>query len=737
MSLKERLALAKQRLASNTAPPLAASSGTDVQGSAVSEQGATQPVSAGKSPTPPPLETTQPAPAVAAVGFAPPPTSLDDITVPVTLVAAGSRGAVSDAPPLVPMLKVPRDHQRPDYRRNMSSSGWWSSDELVDLLEARRKGVLANTCPSQRKREREARTTEADGGAGDLSVLVNRASRSAASHWATMPSTAREAGEMLRSRDWLDHTFGEGHVNDGHLPCLRGCEDVELRYDRGARISEGEYGVVYKGHEKGGPGRRVFALKWLKDRWFAESEVGFPHYLLREIDLLMRVKHPNVAVATRMAIHRERDEAQVVSAGTSAAEPATAKAQRRPKLFVVTEYAGHNLRSEIYHGPPLSLAVVRFLGRQMLAGLRFLHQHCILHRDMKPSNVLVDDEGTLKICDLGLARTARPGQSHLTLAVITLMYRAPELHFGVADYSTAVDMWSAGCILAEMVLQRPLFAASDTTPHLSAIVSVIGAPNRVSFPGIACLPTYASAVDKVLVAPTVNDASADDATNMRRFATDDNRFHSVSLAQTLRTALLKAARGNDPTTEMVADSFVDLIECLLQWNPKHRLSAAEALAHPFFSACHDGHVQQVQEGDGEAANLAGDAAAIVEMQRRRRLYHEDRRKAVPPMSPAKLRCGDTAAAVAATIASPALLHAPMPLPHVHDGEPPTTTRDVEPRVPDADTAVVVDPAAGTEGVTHRVEVENASSDDEGGSQETAQPPCHAPGGLLEEELVAD
>lgn len=434
------------------------------------------------------------------------------------------------------------------------------------------------------------------------------------------------------------------------------CRDVNT-YTRIGRISQGVYGIVFravstddyqryrlqqqqqKRRESGGDSVPVkyFALKHIKKMWLEESQIGFPPYLLREIDLLLRLHHPNLMGARELVLldptplpqRHPRDEAKdeipsPVSreeSGASAAGETAASAITPPPVpptglpaaadrplaavgatskvkdvFLVMDYCPCDLVSymrryvershrqiPLFHITPRNAhpdAATNFVARakcimlQLFRGLEFLHANRVLHRDLKASNILLDYSGVVKICDFGLGRLYREGQS-LTPTVVTLMYRAPELHFGVVDYSHELDVWSLGCIMAELFLRRPLFQASSETAHLLAISDVLGIPTEETFRGLYHLPHAKSSMQSIQQWNREN-----------RLASLFAAAPSPSPSATGTASVPPTGPHSLPPTAaeavLLPPSGLSLLQSILQWNPCNRPSAAQVLQHAFF-----------------------------------------------------------------------------------------------------------------------------------------------------------
>jgi serine/threonine protein kinase len=127
---------------------------------------------------------------------------------------------------------------------------------------------------------------------------------------------------------------------------------------------------------------------------------------------------------------------------------------------------------------------------QLLNGIEKCHRHKVLHRDLKPQNLLINREGLLKLADFGLARAFGIPVKNFTHEVVTLWYRAPDILLGSKNYTTSVDIWSVGCIFAEIVTRKALFAGEDERGQLKKIFQIRGTPKPEDWPSITELPYY-------------------------------------------------------------------------------------------------------------------------------------------------------------------------------------------------------------------------------------------------------
>ncbi|KAM4610106.1 cyclin-dependent kinase 11B isoform 2-T3 [Polymixia lowei] len=245
-----------------------------------------------------------------------------------------------------------------------------------------------------------------------------------------------------------------------YLPALQGCRSVE-EFQCLNRIEEGTYGVVYRAKDK--KTDEIVALKRLK---MEKEKEGFPITSLREINTILKAQHPNIVTVREIVVGSNMD-----------------------KIYIVMNYVEHDLKSlmETMKQPFLP-GEVKTLMIQLLRGVHHLHDNWILHRDLKTSNLLLSHKGILKIGDFGLAREYGSPLKPYTPVVVTLWYRSPELLLGAKEYSTAVDMWSVGCIFGELLTQKPLFPGKSEIDQINKIFKDLGSPSEKIWPGYGELP---------------------------------------------------------------------------------------------------------------------------------------------------------------------------------------------------------------------------------------------------------
>ncbi|KAK9464722.1 kinase-like domain-containing protein [Lipomyces arxii] len=300
-----------------------------------------------------------------------------------------------------------------------------------------------------------------------------------------------------------------------NAPAIKPCRSVE-NYERLNHIEEGSYGVVFRGRDIATG--EVVALKKLK---VDKNQHGFPITSLREIQTLMAIDHPNVVGLKEIVVGGSLEQ-----------------------IYIVMEFVEHDLKSLMDDmREPFMQSEIKTLMHQLISATAYMHKHWIIHRDLKTSNLLMNNRGMMKIADFGLARYFTDPAPPMTPLVVTLWYRAPELLLGAKQYSTEIDMWSIGCIFGELLTNKPLIEGRSEIDQISKIFTILGYPDESNWPSFRRLPNA-----KSINIPKI-------------------RQPKLSL------------RAKFP---LLTTNGVDLLSQLLQMDPKKRITAAEALRHPYF-----------------------------------------------------------------------------------------------------------------------------------------------------------
>lgn len=316
----------------------------------------------------------------------------------------------------------------------------------------------------------------------------------------------------------INHRHGGGGGSSGGPLCITNMS----RYVMKEKLGQGTYGVVFR-CEDSHTGQSV-AMKKISEQ---RPEEGVPSIAIREIALLREVQHPNV-VALLNVLPRDRE------------------------LMLIFEYVDQDLKKLLdsritpFHGQKL-----KWIMYQLLQGMAACHAKRIVHRDLKPQNILVSkNEGVVKIADFGLARAFHVTLHSYTREVVTLWYRAPEILLGERHYRPAVDIWSLGCIMAELATKRALFPGDCEIHQLFLIFKTFGTPSEASWPGVTKLAQYNEGYPQWRPADLRNYVPGIDA-------------HGLNL-----------------------------LKGMLQVDPLERISAPAALQHPWFDEIRDAYSQQ-------------------------------------------------------------------------------------------------------------------------------------------------
>lgn len=287
---------------------------------------------------------------------------------------------------------------------------------------------------------------------------------------------------------------------------------IEDRFSKLEHIGSGAYGTVFRAIDR--RDNNIVALKRIKLNNHETEEDGVPSSSLREIGLLKDLKHPNVL--------------RLLDVQTC-----------ENNLFLVFEHLDLDLKKLLdHHKNGLKKATVKSYLWQLLQGLSYCHARRILHRDLKLQNLLVDRFGNIKLADFGLARSICFPVRTYTHEVVTLWYRSPELLLKAIHYGPSVDLWSLGCIFAEMLTNKILFPGDSEIDQLYRIFRTLGTPTESIWPGFEQMPEY------------------------RSFSKFKGRG-------------IKNYIGDD---DLLA---IDLMEKFLTYDPSSRISAIQALEHPY------------------------------------------------------------------------------------------------------------------------------------------------------------
>ena len=279
------------------------------------------------------------------------------------------------------------------------------------------------------------------------------------------------------------------------------------------KLGEGTYGSVYKGIDR--ETNSPVAMKFMN---IFDNEEGISQTTLREISILRSLNHPNIIQLLEYHI----DEKNII---------------------LVTQFMDIDLRKYLLRKRgPLESRYIKSIIFQLLSGLDYLHSHSIMHRDIKPENTLLQlQSGIVQLCDFGFSRLFTIPIRVVTPDVVTLWYKAPEILLHNEIYDPGIDIWSVGCMMAELSSGRALFRGDSNIDMINKIFQILGTPDE----SILC---------------KFND-----------FAKNE-----IQVAKYEPQDLGKVINSNDVF-------FVDLVKKMLMIDPIHRITAHDALKHPYFN----------------------------------------------------------------------------------------------------------------------------------------------------------
>jgi len=360
------------------------------------------------------------------------------------------------------------------------------------------------------------------------------------------------------------------HERDPFTSVHGACPNVSLRYKKVSRIGEGTYGIVYKAIDQ--QTSEYVALKRCLPHH--EATDGFPITTLREIQILREI-------SMDFGDKNNDDDDDNNGYQYIVTLKDIAVGTKPSSVFLVFEYVDFELAKLVddhfarYSKSPFSLGEVKRLSIQLLSAVAFIHDRCIIHRDIKLSNLLYH-QGTLKLCDFGLARRTsevvddttdkstsikRSPEDALTPKVVSLWYRPIELLLGSQNYDMTIDCWACGCVIAELILGHPLFRGQNEFDQIQKIIDLMGIPRIESWPGLEAL------INRGCFS---FDGSSDEIALDMDVVTG-RRPISVPSA----TKLLDKFGG-------LSASGIELLLGLLRYDPNQRWSASKAKSSGFF-----------------------------------------------------------------------------------------------------------------------------------------------------------
>ncbi|GAW79802.1 cdc2-related protein kinase 1 [Plasmodium gonderi] len=337
--------------------------------------------------------------------------------------------------------------------------------------------------------------------------------------------------DEFRSDEFRSDEFPSDSEANKARGLMSGCRSIR-NYKRLNKISEGTYGAVFRAQNR--RTKRIVALKQLK-HFSSMRHEGFAITSLREINILLQLQHENILSIKEVVIGKDLND-----------------------IYLVMEYVEHELKMLLDNKTPsFTISELKCLLKQLLSGVDYLHTNWVMHRDLKTTNLLYSNKGVLKICDFGMARKFGHVNSHnITKNVVTLWYRAPELLLGERCYTNKIDIWSVGCIFAEMILKKPLFVGDNEIDQILKILSLLGLPDRETYPEFyeySFISKNKELFKKKKIKMNVTKIRS-------HFPNVANQFSGLYLS----------------------DNGLDLLQQLLHFNPKNRISASDALKHPYF-----------------------------------------------------------------------------------------------------------------------------------------------------------
>lgn len=402
---------------------------------------------------------------------------------------------------------------------------------------------------------KKARVCHGDAAAAALVNQVRQAHSSSNSVTKTRVSTSNSQALQRRPEGSKEEGTPLNLASSRHNPLISGCRSVDC-YEPLNFIDQGTFGEVFRAKCLDTDG--IYAIKKIKLGASATSKYGFPITALREASILLTLDHPSIVKVREVVVGSTVD-----------------------KVYMVMEHGGKDLKDVMCSlqktrgdGSAFSLGQVKQLLGQLLSAVAYMHKHWYIHRDIKTSNLLYKAEtGRLTICDFGLSRRFGDPINALTAEVVTLWYRCPELLLGERTYDSAVDVWSCGCVLGELLTGQALFPGQGEADQLKLICAVLGWPHEAAWKGITTKPNYATMIGNRL-AQLNNDSESGNSDASRS-------EHNLEL-HGIRRRFHRTASHAGNASLFLSAAGCDLLASLLRYDPHQRISARQALDHAWF-----------------------------------------------------------------------------------------------------------------------------------------------------------